>query len=751
MHGGPHPTPTGEYSKTMPNLIRDAAKYYNRQHGLWVFPCEGKKPVLKNWPNQRLDLDDLDRWFRNGHNFNVAFALNQSPWIDVECDSPEAEANLQSLCGGRIPPTPTYISKRGKHRIFVRPKGVPNTAALTVDGIEFRGLSENAGACSILPPSMHPEGGRYRWEKGLSLDDLEPAELPRDIVARLGAVASKIVSSGSAGPIPEGKRNDTLFRRARDLRAAGLDADALLSTIFALNGKWCDPPLPDREVREIVHSVMKQDLNLPDFLSQLLETVELWHDENGEPFATLTQNGHRENWPINKRSRPFCRWLSKEHYRIAGAMLKEQALSDVLCTLEGNAVYDGPEHEVWRRVAARDDTIYIDLCDERWRAIEVKSEGWRIVDQVPVKFRRAKAMLALPEPVQRDGEDLWELLRPFLNIREDQWPLVAAWLIAALRPTGPYPLLKLQGEQGSAKTTTAKVLRALIDPNRASVRAEPKDTRDLMITANNNWVLCLDNLSILKQDLSDALCRLATGGGFATRSLYSNDEETIFDAQRPIMLTSIEDVGIRPDLLERSLIIELPTIEEEHRRPEKTFWLDFADARPQILGALISALAGTLGRLSEIENRQSVEMPRMADFYNCGRAAEEPLGLPPCSFKKAYAANRESATQIVLQSSPLIPVLMKCVERHGRIEGTAEELKQKLEEEARRGVQGWEREHGWPKTAHGLSSVLKRCAPNLREMGISAVPGVRGSGNNKRKIWIINGADGKRTIQNPPA
>jgi len=158
---------------------------------------------------------------------------------------------------------------------------------------------------------------------------------------------------------------------------------------------------------------------------------------------------------------------------------------------------------------------------------------------------------------------LRQLLLPFLNIRPEQWPLVAVWLAAALRPVGPYPLLKLLGEQGSAKTTAARGLRAVVDPNAAPVRAEPRDTRDLMIAANNGWLLVLDNMSAVKPDLSDALCRLATGGGFATRTLYTDEDETIFDAQRPVVLTSIEEVGTRSDLLERSLIVELPTIPEK--------------------------------------------------------------------------------------------------------------------------------------------------------------------------------------------
>src|SRR5262249_32258801 len=257
---------------------------------------------------------------------------------------------------------------------------------------------------------------------------------------------------------------------------------------------------------------------------------------------------------------------------------------------------------------------------------------------------------------------LKELLSPFLNIRPEQWPLVAVWVAAALRPVGPYPLLKLLGEQGAAKTTTARVLRALIDPNAAPVRAEPRDARDLMIAANNGWVVCLDNLSFVPPWLSDALCRLSTGGGFATRTLYTDEDETIFDATRPVILTSIEDIGARSDLLERSLIIELPTIREGSRRAEKSFWADFEKKRPAILGALLDVVCGGIERLPGIEAKPNADLSRMADFEQWGEAVEEPLGLRPGTFAEAYKANREAATQVALDSSPVVASLFTLLE-----------------------------------------------------------------------------------------
>lgn len=217
--------------------------------------------------------------------------------------------------------------------------------------------------------------------------------------------------------------------------------------------------------------------------------AELFHTPDGEPFATVTVGDHRETWAL--RSKGFRRWLARRFYAHTGAVPSVQSLQDAIGVLEGRAIYEGPERPVFVRLARHDEAVYLDLGNDRWEALRITAEGWVVVADPPVKFRRSRGMTALPVPIR--GGQLNEL-RAFVNVAtEADWILLAGWLIGAFSPTGPYPALALYGEQGSAKSTSARALRALIGPNASPLRAEPKDVRDLMIAASNAWCLAFES------------------------------------------------------------------------------------------------------------------------------------------------------------------------------------------------------------------------------------------------------------------
>jgi hypothetical protein len=455
--------------------------------------------------------------------------------------------------------------------------------------------------------------------------------------------------------------------------------------------------------------------------------AEFFHTRDGEPFASVPVGDHRETWPLGRKG--FKGWLRRLFYEQTGGAPNSQALQDALGVLSGKALYDGPTAAVHTRVGELDGAIYHDLTDDAWGAVEITGDGWRVVADPPVHFRRTRGQAPLPHP--QTGGSLEEL-RPFLNVdSDDDFHLFVGCLVQALRPRGPYIGYAAHGEQGSAKSTRSRVFRSLIDPNNAPLRSAPRDERDLMIAATNSFVVTLDNLSWIPDWFSDALCRLATGGGLSTRELYTDADEIIFDAQRPVLLNGIEELATRGDLLDRLVLANLPRIPDESRRPEDEFWADFNEARPRLYGALLDAVSCAMRNVEDIHLDRH---PRMADAARWVTAAEPALGWEPKTFLDAYMRNRADADDLALEASPLAHLAQDVCP----FTGTATDLLELLNQKAPwRVVQA----KSWPRTPSVLSNRLRRLAPNLRASGVEVEftrePGGPGGKGQRTRLVVL--------------
>jgi hypothetical protein len=446
-----------------------------------------------------------------------------------------------------------------------------------------------------------------------------------------------------------------------------------------------------------------------DTLVGLAQDVKLFFDPTLDTaFARLAVAEHTETWAL--RSKAFRRWLVNKFVLSEAKPPGAQAVADAIGALEAAAQFQGyPRCETFVRVAGDDEAICLDLANDRWEVVRITATGWEILSESPVKFRRPRGMRALPTPVR--GGHL-AALQHFVNAPDlPTWTTLVTWLVSAVRAHGPYPVLALLGEQGSAKTTTAEVLKRLIDPGKAAVRAEPREVRDLMIAASNAWVLAFDNVSHLPSWLSDACCRMATGGGFSTRELYSDGDEVIFETERPVIVTAIEEVITRPDLLDRALLVPLPAIAEARRRAEAAFWTEFETAAPQLLGGLLDVVATTIERFPTVTLDA---LPRMADFALWSTAAEVPLGLPPRTFLAIYTKNRASAHETAIEASPIGPALRALAEAGGWT-GTASDLLERLTHDA---TESARRAKDWPGTGRALAGAIRRLAAPLRALGV---------------------------------
>jgi hypothetical protein len=444
-------------------------------------------------------------------------------------------------------------------------------------------------------------------------------------------------------------------------------------------------------------------------LTQIAACEELFHTAPGTAFADLLVDGHRETWPI--RSKRFRGWLRRRYYEATGGALTGQAISSELDLLEARAQFESPERSVHVRLAEDAGRIYLDLADDHWRAVEIGPDGWRVVRCPPVRFHRKAGLLPLPLP-QRGGS-LQELTCLFNLSSQNDCVLVVSWLLAALRSSGPYPVLAISGEQGSAKTVLSKMLRALVDPNVAAVRALPRDERELFIAADNAHVLAFDNISRLRPWLSDALCRLASGGGFAVRRLYTDQDEVLFDAARPVILNGIEEVITRPDLADRSIFLTLPPVADARRQPERELWRQFELARSGTLGALLDLVVHGLRILPDVGIDR---LPRMADFA-IWAAACEPALWRPGTFHRAYEANRRAAIDGIIDADPVAACVREIMAERSSWIGSAADL---LRAGAERGVDGILRDRtGWPQNPRAIAGRLRRAQSFLRVLGIN--------------------------------
>jgi hypothetical protein len=449
----------------------------------------------------------------------------------------------------------------------------------------------------------------------------------------------------------------------------------------------------------------------PSVATQLVDRalargVALFHASDGEPFGEVPTDTHQETWAI--RSQGFRFWLRQQFFRQTGATANAQAVEDALCTLESMAQFQGEEHVVHVRVAEREGSLYLDLADPLWRCVQITASGWCVPEQAPVRFRRPRGLQALPVPTRGGSLDG---LRELLTIDDDGWRLVVGWVVGTLRPGRPFPVLALHGEQGTAKTTLAKMLRRLVDPNEADLRPCPREEYDLILAAKNGWIIGFDNVSEIKPWLSDVLCRVATGIGFGRRQLYTDGEEYLFSVKRPIVVNGIEDLAVRGDLVDRAIVLTLPRIEEDRRREEDELWPAFTAAHPLLLGALLTAVSGALHDLPSV---QLDRKPRMADFARWVVAAEPALGWAAGSFLKSYRRNRSRAVTTPLEASLIVDPLRALLSDASRYEGTVGELLRELRARSESSV----RDPDWPKDAIRLSSELRRLAPALRRTGI---------------------------------
>ena len=420
----------------------------------------------------------------------------------------------------------------------------------------------------------------------------------------------------------------------------------------------------------------------------------------GETFA-VPIDGPRVVQMLRGGSQRMRGELLRYFYEHHGRPASSQALTDALATLDGFAQATQPVR-LWQRVARDGEALWLDLGDREGRAVRIGPGSWSIEERPPVLFKRTVVTGALPAPVRGgDLEPLWD----YLNVVPEDRALVLAWLIGALEPDLPHPILGVFGQQGSGKTTAMTKLVQLIDDGIAVTQRPPRDADSWITAASASWIIALDNISGVPAWLSDALCRVVTGEGDVRRKLYTDADLHAVAFRRVVALSGIDLGSLAGDLADRLLPITLAVISEEARRDERLLGPAWERARPSFFGAFLDLAAGVLAQLPLVRPER---LPRMADFARILAAVDELLGTD--GLQRYLGAQGRHAAE-ALTDDPFITRVMERLQ--SEFDGTSADLLRAVTPED----EHWRKPKSWPDTARAVTVRLRKQAPVMRKLG----------------------------------
>ena len=757
----------------MPIFSEHALGLFNQ--GYKTIPLvQGQKfPAIKGWTSTNPTDELLNEWCSMYPMNNIGLLCGQVSGvvcIDVDVDDESIVERLEKY----LPDTPLVKQGLKGYTAIYKYNG-EKAEKLKLPG-ESKPFVEilSDGNQTVLPPSIHPETGEpYEWVGDLLPQEVQVEDLPtlpvdfvKNIKKEFGLTTQNPSSQKTIAPIStrvelskatlyflthgesiKGKTwHDALVEAAFDFKQSGYLLEEAIERLHdaarphegELNQSDIYQITDVYENREL-QSYSKQESKSKSQLEQVVDMVseyEIFQSNANEYFIRINENGFTKD--IQIASAHFRRWIRIESKERFGFLLKDNSVREVCEYAKAMADVQGIKYPVHLRVAHQDGKIYVDLGNDDWDMIEINKSEWLKKKIEGVSFKRPDALS--PQVVPSPTSDI-ELLKKYLNFEsENDYLLIKAFLLGTFNPHGGLPILILSGEQGSAKSTTSKVLKELIDPSKIPLRVCPKNSEDIVIAANGTFLLVFDNLSGVQNKLSDTFCNLSTGGAMTTRELFTNKNEVVFNFKRPVILNGIDDVSSRGDLLSRSILLTLPPIIDNNRKLERQFWKEFEQDKPKILSALYGAVSKSL---RDLENVKLIHSPRMADFAQWVSAGCEPIGFTQKEFENAYTENQNFASKDSLHSAILYKPLLKLLETNPTWSGTPTELLEALTDEA--GDLAIQKR--FPNAPNRMTSILARMSPALRKDGITIESARTGKG---RKITITSKLSKKGPTQSTP-
>lgn len=441
-------------------------------------------------------------------------------------------------------------------------------------------------------------------------------------------------------------------------------------------------------------------------LTQIAESeFKLFKSQDGEPFVRLKVSEYSECISIDSAESRCV--INDLFFRKTNTLPDTKNVEKLIQHLSYKASKANKEN-VFYRLAGLENKFFIDLGSNDFKYVEIDESGWSIKANSHINFYRTKSMKSLPVPM-RNGNI--QDLKQFLNLdSENDFKLIVSYIIGSLSYGKEYPILILQGPQGSAKSTTSEVIKSLIDPSLPSLRSFPRNEEDIFIAGRNSHLICYDNLSGINPKMSDSLCRISTGCGSGGRKLYTNDQESVIEISRPIIINGIDDLTDRADLVDRALVLFLPKISDNQRKLSTGLWADFENLKPLLFGAILDGLSSSLANKSKINLPFK---PRMADFCINSCAGMLAFNYTVDDISSAFMQNKYDIAIDTVEASAIGRAIRKLMQKQLVWIGTITSLRSALKENLE-----CDEQYGFTRSSSVFSRDLNRIIPSLKPEGI---------------------------------
>jgi len=454
-------------------------------------------------------------------------------------------------------------------------------------------------------------------------------------------------------------------------------------------------------------------------------------DNQNEPYIEIEIDGTRKVYRVNDSK--FKSYLKTLFYDTFEGIPNNTTINDTMGFVSARADMSNDEsREFFNRVASVGQNAY-EYQIEEGKAVQISETGWKIINNTS-NFRTYTHQKSQILPLEDASVDDVHVLFEYINVScPDIQLLIIAWLVTCLVPKIPHPIIQIYGDKGSSKSTMSEFLKDLIDPSEVNSIGAPKDLKEFIQQISHHWLMVIDNISDIHSSLSDLICRTSTGGAYSKRKLYTDDEDVIFKLQRCLIINSINLVGMRPDLLDRSILIELEPIEPSKIETIAKLQKNFRIAKGRILGALFHILS----RAISVHHKINLEsMPRMADFAEWGCAVAIVLGHTPDEFMRAYKNNIIKTYTETLENSPIARVVIEFMKDKENWSGTATELIEHLILCAGN-MRVDTLVNTFPSSNRTLWTKLKEVRSTLLDAGIKVSKDDSGRGSGRGRLIII--------------